>query len=459
MPTTDLHILTPTPRRGFFSPSAKTRILDTLPQRVSDIEHLLRQTEEARQAADEQLRKEAQSARQEQLRQEAEKRQAASEILLGHLLMVEIMMSSIVHRYAHQVYTTLDERGLLRHNVKRQAKQLRDLSIDLMSRCNAHDLVYVEQYTRDIYPSLVQPYIKAGGTITIKLQAQFHTQHAQRINLIYFATKNALDKMRVSSSDLMTDICMITMLTQTGIEFYNLICQQTDRLMQGFGRITRVKSHHNERMLNSARELLRLLGCPAEMPEEVASHPRTLTAQFQRELTSVGLLDTIEHSLVSLRMDYIEFVIASLRMKLSSGLVPLQDIRTLVSRVGSIANVRLLLTEIAAIPLPTSEEWDVIDLAQSLPDCGPESAIATFRRLCIDNHELLPLPEEEQTVRLRMLRQEARSNNGLLPLGSLKQLFAEMGTKKAVQELLAKGGKELELTVKWLRSVKVGELR
>ena len=252
---------------------------------------------------------------------------------------------------------------------------------------------------------------------------------------------------------------MITMLTHTGIEFYELIGQKTDKLMQGFGKITRLKSNHNEKMLCAAKELIRLLGCPNQMPEDISAHPRTLTAQFQRELTDIGLLNTIEQSLISLRMDYIEFVIASLRMKLTAGHFPLSDVRTLVMRVGSIENVRRLLTEIAEIPLPQSPDWDVVDLAQSLPDSVAESAISTFRRLCMDNRELLPTPEDEQVVRLRELRQEARSNNGTLPMGTLRNLFATLGTKKAVQELLANGGKELENSAKMLRGMKVGELK
>lgn len=448
-----------TPRPIIAPRPAKVRLLHRMENSIEEIDQLLRQTEEKRQADEQKQLALAESRRHEQLRQEGEQRIAAANVLNGHLLMVEIMMSSLVHRYAHQVYTTIEQRGLLRHNIKRQANQLRSVASDLISRCTAHDLAYVHQYTHDIYPSLVSAYLEAGGTITIKLQAEFYKQHDQRIKLIYFATKNALDKMRLSPSDLMTDIFMITMLTQTGIEFYNLIGQKTDKLMQGYGRITRVKSNHNEKMLCAARELLRLFGCLDQMPEEIARHPRALTFQFQSELTDIGLLNTIEQSLISLRMDYIEFIIASLRLKLNDGSLSLTDIRTLVARVGTIANVRRLLTEIADIPLPQSDGWDVIDLAQSLPDSAAESALATFRRLCIDNHVLLPTPEDEQTVRLRELRQEARSNNGMLPMGTLKNLFAQAGTKKAVQELLAKGGQELELTAKWLRGVKVGELK
>lgn len=314
-----------------------------------------------------------------------QQRQSAAEILLGHLLMVEIMMSTIVQKYVFKTCATLDELGLMRHNVKRQAKLLRTVSSDLLSRCNAHDRAQVNAFCQSIYPPLVPGYIESGGTLTLKLQLHFYQKYTERINLIYFATKNAIDKMRIPNSDLLSDVFMITMLTQTGIEFYDLICRKTDHLMEGFGRITCVKSHHNEKMLCASKELLRELGCSGELPEKEANDARTLTAQFQRELTSESLLQTIESSITSLRIDYIEYVIASIRLQLSEGKLPSSCVRSLLARLGSTGNVRLLLKEIADIPLPESEEWDVIDFAQNLPGAAPDSSLYRFRQLCVND--------------------------------------------------------------------------
>ena len=150
MPTTTktpIPFTSPSHRPAFTSPNAKRRLINHANHTAQDIESILRQNEEAQRATEEKARIEAEQHRMEQLRQEADQRIAAANILNGHLLMVEIMMSSIVHRYAHQVYSTLNERGMLRHNIKRQATQLRSVATELMSRCKAHDLAYVEQYT------------------------------------------------------------------------------------------------------------------------------------------------------------------------------------------------------------------------------------------------------------------------------------------------------------------------
>lgn len=382
-------------------------------------------------------------------------RQAASDILNAHLLMVEIMMGSIVQKYVYNVYSTIEERGLMRHNVKRQAKNLQMLSFDLIGRCNAHDIAQVNVFCRDIYPPLVKNYIEEGGTLAMKLQTQFYSEHRARIDLIYFATKNAVDKMNVGHSDLLANIFMITMFAHTGIEFYNLMAQKTDKLMEGFGKITRIKSHHNEKMLCAAKELLRACGCPNELPDKEATHARTLSAQFQRLLTNEDLLKMFEQGITSLRMDYIEFVIATLRLRLADNSLSMSDVRALHSRLGSIKNVRLLLTEIAAIPLPYGSKVDVIELAQTLPDVAPQSGLATFRRLCMEDNTMQLDPEAPQTVRLRELRQETRSNLGVLPVGTLRQLYAELGTKKAVIELLALGGAELKLSIKEMKAMKI----
>ena len=388
-----------------------------------------------------------------------EQRMAAADILNAHLLMVEIMMSTIMQLYIFKVRDALIEQNRMRHNIKRHINALYLASLDLQRRCNAHDSSMVETFCRNIYPSLVEIYKNSDGSLTSKLQSSFYKNYQTQLDLIYFSTKNAIDKARIPDSSLASNVQMISMLANTGIEFYNLMCKKVDGLLDGFGRVARIKSQHNEKILCSAKELLRELCSGRDLPEKESEDARKLAAQFQKELTGEGLLQMMEGSIISLQTDFIEFCIASIRMKIHEKKMLISDIRTLLARLGSMKNVRKLLEEIEATPLSEENEFDMIDLAQSLPNSLEGSALCKYRRLMLEDHVLLPEKEDEKIVRQRELRQEARSNNGKLPDGTLKQLFAELGTKKAVQDLITSAGPELNRTAIIFRGMKVSQLK
>lgn len=103
----------------------------------------------------------------------AQQRMASADILNAHLLMVEIMMTNITQKYIYEVVSCLKERGLMRHNMKRRANELVNLSSDLMKRCNAHDAMQVRTFTETIHPGLSGSFIRGGGTLTQKLQNIF----------------------------------------------------------------------------------------------------------------------------------------------------------------------------------------------------------------------------------------------------------------------------------------------
>lgn len=386
-------------------------------------------------------------------------RQAAAEIMMVHLIMVDIMMSNIMQKYVCETHRSIEELGLMRHNIKHHAKQLRTASLELQNRCNAHDVAQVNVFCRHIFQPLVNDYIASGGTLAQKMQNAFYRMCTTQIDRIFFATKNAMDKVRLPHTLTLTNIQMVSMMANTGIEYYRLIEQKIRSMMLGIGPVTCAKSGFNEKMLCSAKELLRSLGANVDMPEKECNDVRTLTAQFQRELVNNNLMKIIESSILLLYTEFIEFVIASLRMKIEEGQIPVAYIRTLKERLGSTENIRRLLKEISQIPLPTDEEWDIIDLMQQLPDSVEGSAIGTFRRLCLEDHVLNVQPEDETVILLRQLRQEARNNDGILPLGTLKQLYVERGTKQSVIDLLNAGGEELSASVKRLKRTKVSDFK
>lgn len=393
-------------------------------------------------------------------RKTAEIRKAGADILNAHLLMVEIMMTNITQKYIYEVVSCLEERGLMRHNMKRRANELVNLSSDLMKRCNAHDAMQVRTFTETIHPGLSGSFIRGGGTLTQKLQNIFWKTYGEKINLIYFATKNALDKCNVRQSDLVSNMEMVAMMCTTGIEFYDCMCRKVDGLLNGVGKVNRQKSQHNEKMMAAVKDMLREMVGNIEIPDKEGTDVRTLTAQFQMELVKDDLLKLVESGIVSLQVEFIEYVIASLRMKMAGEGLCFQDYRTLMARMGTKNNVRMLLNEIASLPLPESDDYEVYDVMEMLPDAKAEgeSVIDKFRHLCLEDH-IRTVPETNESITLRKLRQEVYRNHGTLSMLTLRYLYNVFGTKKAMAEYIARADADvMARTLRMLKTVKVSQL-
>lgn len=393
-------------------------------------------------------------------RKTAEIRKAGADILNAHLLMVGIMMTNITQKYIYEVVSCLEERGLMRHNMKRRANELVNLSSDLMKRCNAHDAMQVRTFTETIHPGLSGSFIRGGGTLTQKLQNIFWKTYGEKINLIYFATKNALDKCNVRQSDLVSNMEMVAMMCTTGIEFYDCMCRKVDGLLNGVGKVNRQKSQHNEKMMAAVKDMLREMVGNIEIPDKEGTDVRTLTAQFQMELVKDDLLKLVESGIVSLQVEFIEYVIASLRMKMAGEGLCFQDYRTLMARMGTKNNVRMLLNEIASLPLPESDDYEVYDVMEMLPDAKAEgeSVIDKFRHLCLEDH-IRTVPETNESITLRKLRQEVYRNHGTLSMLTLRYLYNVFGTKKAMAEYIARADADvMARTLRKLKTVKVSQL-
>ena len=394
-------------------------------------------------------------------------RMADANVINARLLMTEIMMANIMQKYVCDVYDSINERGLMRHIVKKHANDLRSLCFSLQSVCNKYDVELVKTFCTPIYAPLVNKYIEDGGTMTANIQLSFSAQYENLLSKIYFSTKNLLDKSRISESKLCAQIEMVSMLAYTGLEFYNAMCHEVDKLLDGFCRVTRLKSLHNERILHASTELLRQILTAGEwngsLPEKEYDAPRTFTKEFQRELSSERMMEIIENGVTALRSSFTHYVIATIRIKIHRQELRFTDIRTLTNRLGTVRNVRKLLQEISdIIPYPNHEEGetiDAIDLSETFPDFTKGSAIDRYIHLCIEDHILLPDKEDDRVVWCRLLRQEARSNSGILPKETVKKLYREFGTKKKVLELFKESGPELRKTYNLFVGIPVKELK
>jgi hypothetical protein len=377
---------------------------------------------------------------------------AGASILYGHLLMCEIMMADLTQKYVINLSNELVAEGMAKHKLKQLANQMMACSRELKQRCDDHDEELVIGFTIDTWPGLSKRYFNEGGTVTQRIQLMFKEKVGNLMTMIHVGCKNCCDVNSVPHSLLVAHGMMVLELSTSSIDLFDFIVRKIRTMLGDAMRI--VKSNHNERMRNYAREFVRLLTPGYELPESEATQIRGMTEKFYGILTSEDLLKSIDNCISDMRNDYGRFVLTILAGKVQQRSLSLLDIKLITARVGSFANTRRFVEELRSLQVdPSDDPMDVKDELNLSPDTTP--LLSEFLRLCHDDEKMEVEKEDERKVRLRELRQEARANGGVLPEGSLIQLYKELGTKKAVDELLSAAGDELIRSRRVLRKLNV----
>lgn len=385
-------------------------------------------------------------------------RKAAADIMNSQLIMVQIMLASMMHTYIHAVTSELINKGKLRHNTKRRCTELTEQSQALIDKCEIHDKIQVRVYTSSIYPSLTESFIENGGTLSQKVQCLFYKRYGNLLNSIYSATKNAVDKCNISNSEIISNAEMVIMICNSGIDFRNYIEKHVKGLMICIGNIKSVRDKHNEKIACAAKDLVREMCGNIPVPEDDMNEVRHLTEQFNKQLVTGELLDTVKSAILSLQMDFVEFIIVTLRIKLARNKMSINDYRTLFHRLGTRNNVENLLKEIREIPYEDCENPDIPELMESLPDTKQDSVLSEFRRLCVEDHVFLN-PETNKERYLRHFRQKVYRGNGCLDMQTLRYLYNVFGTKKAMIDYLSQAGMEvMGNTIRRIKRIKASEL-
>jgi hypothetical protein len=362
------------------------------------------------------------------------------------------MMADLTQKYVMRLSNELAEEGLAKHLYKQLANKMLAVTRDLKKRCDDHDSELVVGFTMETWPMLVNEYYEKGGTVTQRLQWMFNKRCGNLMTMMFVACKDTVDRDKLPHSSLVADCMMVLHLAQSSIDLYDFIVSKIQSMLGGAMRI--IKSNHNEQMRGYAKEMLRLLTRDAKVSEKEGLRIRDLVEKFYKDLTSESLLSAIDDSIADMRNDYGRFVIATLALRVRQHTLSLRDLRFLMARLGTFANTRQFVSELRSLQFDF--EADPMDVTDELPiseDATP--LLHQFLVLCFDGKRIEVTEEPEAVVRARELRQEARANGGRLPEGSLVQLYRERGTKRAVDELLAAAGPELDASRRAFRKLSV----
>jgi len=385
------------------------------------------------------------------------------EVMQMYLLCVELIFSAELQRYAHHTLKLLKEKNLYRHQMKRYANTLKDETEKLQRMCNVsnRELVTAQAGMVSAKGLYAKDYYEDGGDIINRLSAGFHRMFGVELKRLRMDNKWMAEQMNLKHPDLMAEIFTLQALASTDIEL--LAHCQKNIMSYGRGKIRDkgVRGSHSEPLLNAAKALAdQFVSRNTDVPMEPAMMIRRHTKEFHQRLTSSDMFDFFNGQFLALKMDFVEYYLARLRMEQEDGKVNIAAIREVWYRMGSKEKVRQLFKELNRIPIPKNEDADVLDLAKSIAmSKKKQEAMNSFRSLCVNDERILPPEEPKEVWQYRVLRIVARKSNGIIPNEILASLMQAHGTKKALIEQLEKAGFELKPTLNKVRKMKASELK
>lgn len=380
-----------------------------------------------------------------------------------YLLCIELIFSAEMQRLAIRVLNLLKEKGLYKHQLKKYANKLREVTDFLQRRSNLSnkDLVMTQAEIVSFKKLWAKDYYEDGGDIINRLSIGFDRIYGIEIKRLRLDCKWMAQQMNLKHPDLVSEIFTLQALAQTDIELW----QHCQKHVVNFGRgkiqDRSVKGSHSEAMLHAAKSLSdQFVDSKKEDPVESGTMLRKHIAEFHEKLTAESMFDFFESQFIALKMDFVEYYFARLRMEMEKGRVSIAVIRDVWFRMGTKENMQQLFKELKRMPMPCDKDAGTLDFARSIAlSKKKQEAMNSFRRLCMNDERILPPEEPKEKWQHRVLRVVARKFKGELPNDVLASLVRTHGTKKAVVEQLQKAGFELKPTLDRVKKMKASELK
>lgn len=309
--------------------------------------------------------------------------------LSAFLVIIEVILCGEIQRYAHRAVKLMQESGLYKHEVKRQTNELRRLTDMLQKRCSEMDMTTLTQHITDNFPAYRRPYLDEGGGVVVRLQSIFLNRGNDIVNRFYLSNKQMVDKAKLPHSELCASLLTITAMASTGIEAYDKISSEQNKLLFGDIVLHRSKSTHHERILATCQRLMEAIADPTSLRERSSAElaqSREFLRQMRETLSGQSLSDTTEHAFTAVVLEFVEYALACFCIDLHRNTVPDGAEQFLAEKMGSTEDVERLKQELLAIPLP--DDVDAWDFAHELPEGGVGSALSKYRHICACRHDL-----------------------------------------------------------------------
>lgn len=395
-------------------------------------------------------------------KEQADEVKSKIKFLQNFLLYWDMILCTEIQRYAYEIQDGLKSKGMYSRELKKHANDLVDESRKLQIRVKDNDRAKVFNWVSRMDPRGVygKDYYRDGGSIMSRFAFSFREEFKKEWAVVEYDCRTVAKRFPSSITDIVYTLLKVEALTNTGIELYDTCVKKMKALVAGHGTSSIIKSTHHESMRCSAWNLLRKLGVDLNAATDTErEYARMHMAAMHTKMAVVGMGDFFQHEFEKLGEEFVDYMIARMRMGMQNGSLETGGIRMVYERLGTKHRVKKFFLQLAAVEYPCGEDVDVFDVADAVDEySGNRSEINRFRKFCIEGTRF-EQPESEEKQDARMMRILARRNNYMLPDDILRVMIMKHGTKNAVIDILSKAGFELAPTLRRVRKMKVAELK
>lgn len=309
--------------------------------------------------------------------------------LQGLLLIVEIMLSGELQRFAKRALMYCVDDGLYKQSEKSLINQLVKQTNSIQFQSLRLDSEVIMNHIYEVMPYYANRYVKEGGGTVIRFQQAITRESGDIVEQLYLSIKNMVDKHRVEHSEYCSSLLTILALSQTGIEVYDTIKKQQNALMSAYGACAqRNKGMHHERIMKLVDDLLRShmsnVGAWKDTRENEAC--RGFLKQFQKFISGENLQEISVRTFTVVSMEYAEFSLACACVDINQhGRMPDEVYSRLVKMIGC-EYAQEMEKELRSVSY--NEDMDIWDIMELLPHSSNKDAFQLFRSICLERPDL-----------------------------------------------------------------------
>lgn len=390
-----------------------------------------------------------------QLQEKAEANRDLISRVRDHCQFVTLMTVGELDWTVRELQEQLKAQGLLRQAIKKEFNQVLRSSASMTSAAKELDLMLTDSCCDHLLPGYSIDFSENYSSVVGLLQARFHTLLKNDEEILFISAKQLFDDLHAANPTLCARIFMVDAMAKISIA---TVKHYRDMLTSEFGINMKIVDDKNIRTLISSNERISEMLPQATFSQTGADNLLKQVHHIRETIVSESVCHILEETEKDIYNSYIEFFIASLSKAISDKCsLPFTVRRTILSKFRSKKVTAEFLQEVTdRIPACTADE-DVLDLSLRTPECH-SPLLDEFRHMAFCGTTRLT---SEEVVRMKadLLIREVHDNNGVLPMGTLRTMYADCGTKKGMFSIISAMGTAGEKTAAMLRTIKVEELK
>lgn len=372
-----------------------------------------------------------------------------------HCQFVTLMTVGELDWTVRELQGQLKAQGLLRQEIKKEFNLVLRSSASMTSAAKELDLMLTDSCCEHLLPGYSSDFSENYSSVVGLLQARFHALLKNDEEILFVSAKQLFDDLHTPNSTLCARIFMVDVMAKISIA---TVKHYRDMLTSEFGLNMKIVDDKNIRTLISANARISEMLPQATFSEVGADRLLKQVRHIRQTIVSESVCHILEETERDIYNSYIEFFIASISKANSDACsLPFTVRRTILSKFRSKETTVKFLHELYINIPDCKADEDVLDL--SLRTSQYHSPLLDeFRKMAFAGTTRLT---SEEMIRMKadILIQEAQQNGGVLPMGTLRSMYVDCGTKKGMLEVISAMGEVGHKTAAMLRTIKVEELK